>query len=204
MFLFINFFASDWLPLALLTVCPMNHDVQYGYHHHRVTAACCVSSNITATFPLRHTCLHFCLWGTGIGRLPIPPLFHALARTRAWRASWLTHCWRPFWCIEKKKDNKTQTYLKCFSYEKTPWNLAKVSWSIINAWFVSRSMKGMGRCEILGVFQPSYRGFAVWVSKCVKSMISPAAVTKHNLWVNTVLKILSVALIASLWVLWKC
>lgn len=74
----------------------------------RVTAACCVSSNITAAFPHRHTCFHFSVCGDGRqGEVPIPsPLLHALARTRAWRASWLTHCGRPFWCINNEKNQK--------------------------------------------------------------------------------------------------
>lgn len=82
----------------------------------RVTAACCVSSNIAAAFPHRHTCFHFFVCGDGRqGEVPIPPFLHALARTRAWRASWLTHCGRPFWCINKQTIN--QKYLNWFWHE---------------------------------------------------------------------------------------
>lgn len=68
------------------------------------------------------TCFHFSVCGDGHrGKSQPPPFLHALARTRAWRASWLTHCGRPFWCINKESEMSKLSliWITCIYYKKS-------------------------------------------------------------------------------------
>lgn len=162
MIVFSFFFFLVWLNAACtasilliypITSCPISVISKLGLcgkRPSRVIAACCVSSNITAAFPHRHTCFHLsCLWGWEPGGSPHPPpLLHALARTRAWRASWLTDCGRPFWCIKWVRN--IWTGLCIFS-----WFLTWTMWKYDGNFWVVASLGSLSGFEPSELFAQS-------------------------------------------------
>lgn len=99
----------------------------------RVTAACCVSSNITAAFPHRHTCFHFFVCGDGRqGEVPIPPLPPCPSAHASLESKLTDSLWK---AILVHKQTNNQKYLNWFWHEACVY--MTVSFVLLPHWMVS-------------------------------------------------------------------